>query len=239
MARKAFLYTGAAFLVIMTLLISANYLFLSKHTTSESKTVNMQVDIANSLVSDTREVLFLNKNNTAADALSDMAFFFMTPGLDPSIISGVVDKAMNPTRAESENGGTNFTKWFLNYAKLTISDIKRSSPIPVYFSTPIVNSLAYVSKPGKIPINPPLFYRYFIGNYTYNITFEINVSADYFIRLNQTFNFSKVLEIGQFTDMPNTYCIRVYDGYTAKWEFSKQIQCDPVPCVPRPKTRCS
>jgi len=233
---KAFLYTGATFLLMMTILISANYLLLSKHTASESKNADLEIDVVNNLVNDLRGMLVTDPNNVATDTMSDLAFFVITPTTIPS--AGLMDRRMDPKDIKSKNAFSNFTYRFFNYTNETFLKIRQLPFASVKFSFPILNSLTYDQIGGARPIGGGVVYRYFRGTYTYNFSFEINISASYFVRLYQTLNFSKILEIGQYSTDSKAYCIKVTDGYTSNVDFDKEIYCNPAPCRPRPKTIC-
>jgi len=236
MAKKAFLYTGVTFLLMMTILISANYLFLSKHTASESKNADLEIDVVNNIVGDARAVLITDPNNTVADAISDIVFSSLRSGLN--IHTGAYQNTMDPTHTLSESSRTNLTKWFFNYTNLTLSSINRSSILPFNFSYPVLISLGYSASFGGAP--PFIPATFFVGRYTYKFFYLINVSGSFPMKLNQTLNFSKTLDIRRPKVDPlyYTYCVNITDDKTSLIDFSKEVYCDVTPCRLRPKTLC-
>jgi hypothetical protein len=73
---RAFLYSGAVFLVMVSLLVAANYFILSKHTNEQSKISSLAVDAG----SDIKGVLALDSNNVYSDAMSDAVFQAINSG---------------------------------------------------------------------------------------------------------------------------------------------------------------
>jgi len=231
MAKKAFLYTGATFLLMTALLISANYLLLSKHTASESKMANLEIDSVNNLVSDARSMLFTNPNNVLADAMSDAMFFGMNVSgeRNPNVIFQMID----PTNKKSEDYHTNITKWFLNYTNITLSYIEKNYPIKVNISEP---AIVKVDASGYAYGHPPVGAQI---KYIVNISYSIALNASTYINITQNLNRTKWLDISGPTSngFGTIYHIIVYDQ--SQTDFEKYINCNNVYCVTCANPTCT
>lgn len=234
MARKAFLYTGAAFLVMIAILISANYLFLSKHTATESKNTDLEIDAINNLVNDVRNVIMVDSNNTMADALSDAAFSAIQKSSGSAVPIQQLSSKLDPSNKDSEASFTNISKWLLNYTNITLSKIKSLSSLSINFSYPVSNDLKIATGYRGPPNLPYIFSVSYAANISYILTFNGSTS----FMLNQTLQRNKTLSVSQLTvEIPKNFCIYVTDNTKGTFDFKKGVSCNPI-CAPTSSVSC-
>ncbi len=229
MAKTAFLYTGVTFLVMMTVLIAANYFLLSEHIRYELKSASLEMDIVNNLVSDVRHVTILDPNNALVDAMSDVSFraIILASGI-PSTLKNLLDQ--NTTVSQTSN--TNITKWFLNYTNMTFLDIERYSPLAINFSYPTVNFIDQTTWPKDGPTDMKIIVDYLIS-----ISYNLTANSTFETRLTQTLVTNHSLTVSMLNDPLGVYCITVKNADTGLTSFYKEVYCNPT-CNPRPITNC-
>ena len=234
MARKAFLYTGAAFLIMMTVLIAANYFLLSEHTRYQSKSDALEMDAINNLASDLRHVLILDQNNALVDALSDTAFFAIN-GSPNGVPIGNLKNSLDPLNSKSETDHTNITKWFLNYANITLLSVNRSYVLSFNSSHLLSNKVDPAIRFYNIQGSPHLDISYAV-----NFSYVITSNKTFEIKLNQTLVSNYTLRMLQPRLTTGIYCVYVDNSGTGVTVFSKEVFCDnsPIRCIPRAKTVC-
>jgi len=206
--KKGFLYTGIVFLVMVGILISANYLFLSTHNKEQSKIMNMELDSSYNLEFDTKEVLALSPNNTIADALSDVAFMAVLVGGTPTDICNRLD----PTNIASETSRTNMTKWVSNYTNLTFSEI--TAMTGMNFSSLVIKPSSSKSLSGS---------RCTVI-YSVNMSYFLTKRSSFYLWLNQSLSSNKTLEVNV---VGSVYYISVKNG--SRFDFNRSVTCSGTP----------
>jgi len=231
MGERAFLYTGITFLIMISILIAANYLLLSKHNREESKITDLEIDSIYSAVVDVKNVLSTNQNNTLADAMSDATFRALNCTYAGGALSSICN-ALLPTNILSEQCGTNLTKWILNYTNMTLLEIQKTVTFAEFNS-----SINQVSYQNPVSCGGSLNYRFFMyyGNVSYNLT----TYKPFYMRLNQTVLFNKTLSLANiYSSGPiKIYEINVTD-WTKRVDFNKRVNCTSGICHPCAAGEC-
>ena len=225
MNKKAFLYSGVTFLLMVSIMISMSYLLLQKHNNEESKITNLALDSMYGIAVDVKNMISTDAYNTLADAMSDASFRALNctaaGGALPSICNAIV-----PTNSLSETCGTNLTKWILNYTNITLIEIQnKMSAVEFKSSITQINYVSPSSCGGSADYRSFTYY----GNISYNLT----TYTPFYMRLNQTTLFNKTLGIAQIYSVGATkiYEINVTDG-TKAVNFNKRVNCTSNLCHP-------
>lgn len=244
MARKAFLYTGVTFLVMMTVLITANYFLLSEHTRASSKSTILEIDAVNNLVSDVRHVTVSDMNSTLDDALTDVGFLAInqTCWFPQSPVLYFVT-ILTPSNPASDPHFINVSKWLLNYTNITLSKIKSLSSLNVNFSSLVSNNVKFSTgfQDNLLLGRPVPPYYIFALNYVANLSYTLTYNGSTFIQLNQTLQKNKQLTITQLTPtatFPRQFCVYVTDQDTSNTEFRKAVICSSSTCLPTSSFNC-
>jgi hypothetical protein len=179
---------------MVSVLISANYVFLSKHGGEQSKITDLEIDTAASLANRLGGILALDANNTFADALSDEAY--------TALITG----GFNTVCARLTQGNINF--WISDYLNRTIGNVSEVlPPLRANYSFNKFTVDATTSCPGAIKVFA-------------NISYTVEVNQPFAIVLNRTIIANKTLTIQGPNNNPR---IIVIDAPTARIDFNKTI----------------
>jgi len=226
MNKKAFLYSGVTFLLMISIMLSMSYLFLQKHSKEQTKIADLELDLAQQVSVDIRDVLAANANNTLADAMADAAFRALNCTAAGGALQSICN-ALVPTNILSETCGTNLTKWVLNYTNMTLLEIQNNMSALEFKSSITKINYASPNPCGPVPGDYRSFMYY--GNISYNIT----THTSFYMRLNQTTLFNKTLGIAQIYSVGATkiYEINVTDG-TKAVNFNKRVNCTSNLCHP-------
>jgi hypothetical protein len=85
---KGIVQTGAMFLVLLVLVVSANYLLLAKQVYVSGMAGDMLIDNAYNAVVDVKRVIALDKNNVLSDSISDVVKGSTCAKLNDAILYG-------------------------------------------------------------------------------------------------------------------------------------------------------
>jgi hypothetical protein len=196
---KAFLYTGTVFLIMVGVLLSANFLFLSKHGKGQAQIADMQMDLANNIANDMKRIAVWDKNNIMADAMSDAAY--------GAVMSKNNLNAMC-SDLKTQLGQNDIQAKIKDYITATFSEITSLQP-SVTFGNLQVNTLT-VTQTATCVLN---IYA--------NFSYIIKIDSSFSLLLNRTLIGNKTLTLQNPSG--NTYNIFVDDGVTGARDFSTSV----------------
>ncbi len=211
MNKKAFLYSGVTFLLMVSIMLSMSYLFLQKHSKEQSNIANLQLDLLQSIAIDMEDVLSLDGNNTFADAMVD-ATFQSVNRTSPGANLNQICNDLSPTGL---NPRYNITKWILNYTNLTLTAMQNYAPL--------MNIKSVVSNPTIVRsscIGNAIVYIWQKSNISYELTLN---GSSFYMRLNRTVVHNKTLTMTYNGDQFH-YNLTIKDE-TGRIDFQKNITC--------------
>ena len=212
MNKKAFLYSGVTFLLMISILLSMSYLFLQKHSKEESNIANLQLDLVHEITVDLEDILAKDGNNTFADAMADAAF----QAINETHSGQSLTPLCNDLNSTNKNAKYNITKWILNYTNLTITAMQNYAPL--------MNLQSVVSNPIVVSGNCSGTKMVYIWQKS-NISYELILnSSSFYMRLNKTVEHNKNLTIALINNDNFRYNITIKDE-TGRIDFSKSITC--------------
>jgi len=228
MGERAFLYSGVTFLIMVSILLTANYLLLSKHNREESKIADLEIDAIYSTAVDVKNVLSSDSNNALADAMSDATFRALNCTSAGASLPSICN-ALLPTNILSEQCGTNLSKWVLNYTNVTLLEVQKIITFAEFNSS--INKISYTAPDSCGGSSDYRSFMYY-GSISYNLT----TYDPFYMQLNQTLLFNKTLGLALIYSSGPTkiYEINVTD-WTKAVDFSKRVNCTSNlchPCIP-------
>ena len=111
--KKGFVLGGTIFILLLIVVISANYLFLSGQSMSGAVIADMKIDAVYNAMVDTRRVLALDDNSAFTDALYDVADAEDCDSITVDDFSSKVKEYFTPTY--------NSVNAYVDYATVTSS----------------------------------------------------------------------------------------------------------------------
>lgn len=216
MARRGFLYIGITFLIMLAILISANYLFMSKHTSQGiSKTEAMEIDLTKNMGVGVKNIIVFDANNSVSDALSDAAYQAIDTFGNAHPSTNALCTRLDPTKTESRTYGTNVTQWVWDYADLTFLSVQNAI-MPLELKYSIINVTADMSACSTTGIK-------ILFNSTYNVTAN---SSDIFMRANFTAIHKKNLRITRTaSSSPGWIYDIIVTDESGRTDFSNKVYC--------------
>jgi len=223
---KAFLYTGIVMLIMIGVLVSANYVFLTGHQSSESELKVLEMDSVGFIEADVKNMLARDGNNTLADAMSDAAFVALGTGTDsiPTICNRLDPK--NPA-SQVAPYGANISKWIADYSGRMFANVTNITlaKFTSFRNTPSSYTQA-VAPTCRI-------------SYQANISYFVIKESPFYMALNQSVIHNKTLEVTNtlFDPVGGTfyYTITVKDqimlGGSYRTDFSKTVGCSLGKCT--------
>ena len=212
---KAFLYSGIVFLIMISTLVAANYMLISKHSVGKMQASDLEVDTFLHIGNNLEKVLATDVNNTVADAVSDAAFYVLTLGaISP------IDICQN--LQYSGEGSIPVVLWVENYTNVTMRQIE--SLIPqisidnISFNFAALNCIpTETNTVKKLQMN-------------ISATLLFNISLDFSntqiiknITFNKTLNIMRTSPPNQVS--PTFFDVNVTDMKTKRTDFNKNVMC--------------
>ena len=193
------------------ILISTNYLFITKQNIKQSEITNMEIDSVFNTASDALDVIARTNNNTIADAMSDAAF---------DAIKATGNGGASAVCSKLAAGGANdISLKASSYIDTTLAQVNSLvQPTTITYSkTLTIDSSQCAGGTIKLIASLPL---------------NVSRSTSSTILSNQVISTTKTMLI---TFATNTYRIRISDSVynLAQYEFDKQVSCSGVnSCTP-------